>query len=227
MCRTRRRRSWLGTTTPRGSAEDVAVDGGLVYVADGTGGLVILRTGYEISGKVTDTQGNPISGVTISATGGRTAVTGPAGTYALVDVAAGSNTLSASKAGYHFAPARLEVTVPPNTTGQDFLGTPLTYSISGRVADAKNNPIAGVTISATGGRTTLTNTGRGVHLQRPVGQQLHARPLEGELQLCADEPERCRTARRGAPGLCGRAASPGVPAVGAKESLTCPVARSI
>jgi hypothetical protein len=112
-----------GSYNTSGSAQDVAVDGELVYVADGTGGLVILRAGWEISGKVTDVQGDPISGVTITATGGLTAVTGPAGTYALVDVPTGSYTLTASKAGYAFAPASLEVTVPPNATGQDFVGT--------------------------------------------------------------------------------------------------------
>ena len=47
--------------------------------------------------------------------------------YTLSGLAAGTYTLTVSKSGYSFAPTSRTVTVPPDATGQDFVGTPLTY----------------------------------------------------------------------------------------------------
>ncbi len=104
-----------------GYAYGVAVSGAYAYVADGDGGLVILRfTGagtYSISGRVTDSSGNPISGVTISDNAGHTTTTGSDGRYTLSGLAAGTYTITPSKSGYAFSPASRQVTVPPDATG--------------------------------------------------------------------------------------------------------------
>jgi len=79
---------------------------------------------YTVSGRVTNSDGNAVSGVTISA-GGKTATTNSNGSYTISGLAAGNYNISASKDGYTFEPASRSVSVPPDTTGQDFTATQL------------------------------------------------------------------------------------------------------
>lgn len=77
----------------------------------------------SISGRVTDGSGNPISGVTIADGAGHTAVTDSSGNYVFSGLAAGTYTITPSKSGYVFSPASRAVSVPPDATAQDFVGT--------------------------------------------------------------------------------------------------------
>lgn len=147
----------VGSYPSSGTANGLDLCNGYIYVANGSAGLLILRDSFSISGWVKDADENPIEGVTITATGGYTAITDGTGAYGFIDLEAGTYTLTASKEGYTFAPESLEVTLPPNAVSQDFIGTLMTYSISGCVKDADENPIEGVTISATGGYTAVTD----------------------------------------------------------------------
>ena len=112
-----------------GSARDVAVVGGYVYVADYDEGLFILRyTGgegvvYSISGYVRDGSGNPIPGVVISAGAAGNTTTNADGYYTLRGISAGTYTLTPIKSGYTFSPATRTVSVPPDATGRDFVGS--------------------------------------------------------------------------------------------------------
>ena len=106
-----------------GMTHDVATLGdGYVYAADGYNGLIILRSSFSITGWVTEAGGTPVTGVTITATGGKTAITDAAGAYVFNDMLPGTYTLTASKVGYNFGPASLEVTLPPNAIGKNFTG---------------------------------------------------------------------------------------------------------
>lgn len=78
--------------------------------------------GLSISGRVTGTNNSPISGVTISATGGYTATTDDNGNYTLSSLAPGTYTVTPSNSGYSFSPAQRTVNVTQDITGQDFLG---------------------------------------------------------------------------------------------------------
>jgi len=113
-----------------------------------------VRVIFSISGTVS-AGGLPLAGVTVDAGGGRAAVTGADGTYTIADLAAGEYTLTASLAEYTFAPAALEVTLGPSAAGKDFAATQVTYSIGG-AATVGGTPLAGVTVDAGGGRTTVT-----------------------------------------------------------------------
>ncbi len=167
-----------------GYAEGVAVSGAYAYVADGGGGLVILRfTGagtYSISGRVADSSGNPISGVTVSDNAGHT-TTGSDGRYTLSGLAAGTYTITPSKSGYAFSPASRQVTVPPDATGVDFQGSltitvvpvwPSTHTTPSKVMqggtayrhfrllDSGGNPIPNATVAfSTGGPATTDAQG--------------------------------------------------------------------
>ncbi len=76
-----------------------------------------------VSGRVTDGSAQPLAGVTVSAGAGHAATTDGAGNYTLTGLAAGTYTLTPTNDGYTFAPVSRTVTVPPNSTGQDFVGT--------------------------------------------------------------------------------------------------------
>ena len=73
----------VGYHATLGQAHGVYVSGSTVYVADGSGGLLILS--YlrlpSVTGRVLDESSNPIAGVRISAGAGYSAVTDASGMY--------------------------------------------------------------------------------------------------------------------------------------------------
>jgi murein DD-endopeptidase MepM/ murein hydrolase activator NlpD len=92
-----------------------------------------MRTGetYSISGRVTDKNIDPISGVTMSAGSGINATTDASGVYIITGLITGTYTITPSKSGYTFSPASRTVSVPPNVIEQNFtvpfLDLPLVY----------------------------------------------------------------------------------------------------
>jgi hypothetical protein len=77
-----------------------------------------------ISGRVIDQYGYPVSGVTIADDAGHTTTTDFDGRYTLAPLPDGEYKLTASHDSYTFAPPSIQVTVPPNATGQDFAAAP-------------------------------------------------------------------------------------------------------
>ena len=76
---------------------------------------------YSVAGRVTTSNGNPISGVTISDDRGHSATSDAYGNYSLTGLAAGTYTLTPQKNSYTFSQAYRSVTVPPDVTGQNFV----------------------------------------------------------------------------------------------------------
>ena len=79
---------------------------------------------YSIAGKVTDSSGNPLSGVNVSDNVGHNITTASNGNYVLNPLLPGTYTVTPAKSGYAFSPLTRTVTVPPDATGQDFTATP-------------------------------------------------------------------------------------------------------
>jgi len=82
---------------------------------------------FDIAGKVTDINGNALSGVTISLSNGQSTTTNSNGNYRFDNIDKGTYTVTASKSGYVFTPASRSVTGPrqplntkPDITGQNF-----------------------------------------------------------------------------------------------------------
>ncbi|MFN3651337.1 MAG: carboxypeptidase regulatory-like domain-containing protein [Armatimonadota bacterium] len=123
---------------------------------------VETRAGYQVSGRVT-AGGSPLSGVTISADG-RSTITAADGTYSFSGLAPAIYELTASRAGYRFAPESRLVSVGPDQTGQDFVGTPA-YRIGGTVT-LDGAGLSGVTVEA-GGETATTGAD-GAYLLPPL-----------------------------------------------------------
>lgn len=101
------------TYTP--ASRTVNVTGGNVV------GVNFTATGqtYTITGTISDTRGNRISGVTVS-DGVRSAITNEAGQFTIGGVPPGTATLTPTRAGMAFDPVSRQVTVPPSSTGNIF-----------------------------------------------------------------------------------------------------------
>ncbi len=77
---------------------------------------------YTISGKVVDSFGNPLAGVSVATEGGLTGFTDSAGNYTIRAVGAGSHVITPYLAEYQFVPAELAVLVSDNVVGKNFVG---------------------------------------------------------------------------------------------------------
>jgi hypothetical protein len=139
----------LNTTTP---AKSWSVAGEYVVrcvVSDMKGGTashwIVITVGspstFRISGRVTDGSGNPVEGVRVhnGKTGSiyRGCCTDSDGNYCIVGLTSGSYTVGAACYGAVLAPSGFvnPLTVGPSRTGVNFVATPKTYSLSGRVTD--------------------------------------------------------------------------------------------
>jgi hypothetical protein len=76
---------------------------------------------HTISGQATDADTNPIPGVTISSDIGHAVTTDSNGNYVLSELPAGTYTITPSKSSYTFVPVSRAVSVPPDTSGQNFV----------------------------------------------------------------------------------------------------------
>jgi len=122
---------------------------------------------YSISGRVTSNVGSPLSGVTLSSSDGRSAVTNSNGEYVFASLAGGTYTITPMLVGAVFTPPNSVVTVSPVSPavgGVNFVSSAFTpptpggtFSVSGLIKDTLDVPIGNVTISDGAGHTTVTN----------------------------------------------------------------------
>ncbi len=103
---------------------DLYVVGEYVYVANGSGGMAVLRVteASSVAGRVVDGRGDPIAGARISAGGVHSATTDANGVYTITGLLRGTYTLTPTTPGYFWSPAQRTVAVPPAAEGQDFVG---------------------------------------------------------------------------------------------------------
>ena len=111
---------------------------------------------YVISGRVRTAAGQGIAGVVMGGLPGNP-TTAVDGSYQVGVGAAWSGTVTPSKASYIFAPTSAGASVPPDRTDLNFTGTPL-FSISGRIADASSQALAGVTVLVFASDLHITRT---------------------------------------------------------------------
>lgn len=77
------------------------------------------HAGFAVHGKVTDTGGQPIAGVTITSDTGANTTTNTNGEYT-IGVKSGQASLAPSKSGFLFTPSMLELNVSGNLNNEDF-----------------------------------------------------------------------------------------------------------
>lgn len=88
---------------------------------------------YTISGMITDSASNPISGVTVLVGPSGSAITDASGYYTITSAIMGTYTIT--PIGTTFSPASRTVRVPPSATGQDF-------RVTGTQPGAETPPVA-------------------------------------------------------------------------------------
>ena len=134
---------------------------------------------FSISGRVDDNGGLPLSDVQVSAGGVYSGTTDILGQYEITDLITGTYTLQPEKPGYVFAPLTLTVTVPPDATAEDFVGTVVTYPISGRVTYPSGEGAPDVTVSAGGVYSFVTDADGYYSLSLPMGTYTLAPTRDG------------------------------------------------
>lgn len=133
-----------------------------------------LCVGYNITGRVTDTNGTPIPGAVIAAGAGLSAQTDSNGDYLLQGLSPGSYTLSTSKPSFTFAPLTRSISVPPNANGIDFIGSAVqaSYSISGIIRGPNQVPLPDVTVTSGTNQATTDSSGTYTLTNLPAGNNL-------------------------------------------------------
>ncbi|MCP4538780.1 MAG: hypothetical protein GY832_16730 [Chloroflexi bacterium] len=106
---------------------------------DRDGFLVELLTqNTSISGQVTDSNGEALSGIAVSTGSTYSTTTDANGSYTLSDLSPGTYTVTLG-GGYFWTPEQRIVTAPPDATGQDFGGYNLEKSV---VASSSNGSLS-------------------------------------------------------------------------------------
>ena len=131
-----------------------------------------------VTGKVTNTQGAPISGASVSS-GGNGAVTGADGVYTL-QLPSGDATLTAALAGYQNASVDVKVTANESTQADTLQIQPENPgNVTGLVMDSNGALLSGATVKA-GGLNVLTgNDGSYALNYLPAGQTTITAALTG------------------------------------------------
>ncbi len=162
------------------------------YTRASTSGVILPpdRTGLDftiklrdqfIAGRVTDSDGQPVCGVSLRAKNGESDfdTTERGGRYSM-NVPAGTYKVSASKTGYA-APAEQSITVPLSTTAVDFVFQAPGNTIKGVVRDNRGAVMAGVSISASG-------SGGGVTAVTGADGSYTLKMLNGSWNVVANKP---------------------------------------
>jgi hypothetical protein len=143
----------------------VAFAGTTTYIYDDVNHKVTVTRGtqgasptYSISGIITDSSSNPLSGVTISLTGSATSstTTDSNGFYGFSGLSNGSYTITPTKTGYTFSPVNRTVSI----SGGDVMSQNFTGSASATTLSVTPNTVAkGSSVTVTfNNATTPTST---------------------------------------------------------------------
>ena len=134
-----------------------------------TQNFALTSQGTTLTGSVTDAAtAAPIAGATVSA-GTGSATSDVNGTYRISGLAPGNYTATASAANYAGTSAPVTLTAGSTTT-QNFALTPNPGTITGTVTDAGTAaPLAGATVSYSGGSTTTNASGQYTLTSVPEG----------------------------------------------------------
>ncbi len=84
---------------------------------------------HTITGQARDGDGHPLTGITISTHAGYSATTGVDGSYTIADLPSGAYTVTAGS-GYFWTPEARVVTLPPDATGQVFVGRNIVKTVT-------------------------------------------------------------------------------------------------
>lgn len=135
-------------------------------------------TNGTVTGTVTNTAGAPVQGVSVSS-GGSGSVTGSDGVYTL-QLAAGSETITASLTGYQSASTTVTVTAGSSATAPTMQIAPLNPgTVTGQVVNSSGAGLTGATVTAEGLTTSTAAGGTYTLSNLPAGAAIIAASLTG------------------------------------------------
>lgn len=142
-------------------------------LADASGDFAGTRLKRQIRGRVTDTSGAALAGVTVTLGGASVSntLTDSFGDYLFYDLPSGSDyTVTVAKTHYAFSPATRQFDGLGADATANFTGTLLKHKISGRVVDVNGNGFAGALVNLIGGGAVTTDaTGNFAFNNLPAG----------------------------------------------------------
>jgi len=131
-----------------------------------------------VTGKVTNDQGAPISGASVSS-GGNGAITGADGGYTL-QVPGGTATVTAALAGYQSASESVTVTAGQSVQAATLQIQPINPgNVAGSVVDSNGTALSGATVAAAGLTTSTAADGSYALNNLPAGQTTIKASLTG------------------------------------------------
>lgn len=96
---------------------------------DGFVARIRIEARGAVSGQARDGDGHPLPGIVITANGIYSATTAADGSYTIADLLPGAYTVTAGS-GYFWTPDARAVTIPPDATGQDFVGRNIVKTVT-------------------------------------------------------------------------------------------------
>jgi len=107
---------------------------------------------YSVSGTIVDDGAQSLYGVTVQLKQGATIIastsTNEEGAYSFTGVSPGTYRILPTLAAYTMAPTHLDVTVvDANLTEKNFVGTEITFEVSGQILDSAGSGLDGVTVT--------------------------------------------------------------------------------
>ncbi len=162
------------TITPTRAATSFEPDSRQITVGpsqtglDFTGSAAVPGT-FSISGTIVGRTGSALSGVMVHVVGALKrghALTAGDGTYEIINLPAGTYTVTLSLAGHVFEPASRSIDVSGSISAIDFTGVPSTsntFSVSGTILDGADAPIAGVRLTVEDGSGHLATVTTDAH----------------------------------------------------------------
>jgi hypothetical protein len=120
--------------------------------ADQTADFTQILVAHSISGRVTDSNGVGVAGITIvlNMNPGNTVQTDAGGNYSFTNLAAGqSYRVGPASLDYMFNPSAIDITNLNGNVTANFTALPL-YDITGRITDTNGAGVSGVFVSASG-----------------------------------------------------------------------------
>jgi hypothetical protein len=127
---------------------------------DRVANFTAILNNYSIAGRVLDSTGQSLTGVTVALSGSQSATTttDASGNYSFTIPAEGNYTVSAAKVHYVFAPLTTSFSNLGGNQIANFSGTLNRHTISGQVTSA-GNALAGVAVSLSGSQSDVAMTG--------------------------------------------------------------------
>lgn len=131
------------------------------------------RSGFIVTGRISDGAGTALAGATVTIAGVGTATSNSAGYYTFYNVPAGSHTATPSLSGYTFSPPSREIEVNnADVSGQNFVGS-TGHLIYGRIATSAGVGIADVSVLLSGRATPVLTNSAGYYTLRDVPDGEH------------------------------------------------------